>query len=454
MNDDCWGLVKSHLEATLGNDAFSNWIAPLDFKGLESGVAQFDAPTTFIGNWVRRSYGNRMRELFLEYGAHVDRIEFSVPNSSAKRASRNAPTGTVGNTMATQARDEAETLPGSVLDPRFTFDRFVVGKPNELAFAAAKRVAESSAVGFNPLFLYGGVGLGKTHLMQSIVWEIRRSRPEARVIYLSAEQFMHRFVQALRRNDTMSFKEMFRSIDVLMVDDVQFIAGKNSTQQEFFDTFNALIDQNKQIVISADRAPGDIEIEERITSRLQWGMVVDVHPADYELRLGIIQAKAELQREFYPEVVILPGVLEFLAQRISQNVRVLEGSLTRLFAFGSLAGKPVTIEMAQECLSDILRASDRKVTIDEIIRKVATHYNLKVNDILSARRARAIARPRQVGMYLAKKLTQKSLPEIGRSFGGRDHTTVMHAVKKIDELKATDSAIEEDIELLRRSLEA
>jgi len=207
-------------------------------------------------------------------------------------------------------------------------------------------------------------------------------------------------------------------------------------------------------VISADRAPGDIEIEERITSRLQWGMVVDVHPTDYELRLGIIQAKAELQREFYPEVEILPGVMEFLAQRVSQNVRVLEGSLTRLFAFGSLAGKPVNTEMAQECLSDILRASDRKVTIDEIIRKVATYYNLKVNDILSARRARAVARPRQVGMYLAKKLTQKSLPEIGRRFGGRDHTTVMHAVKKINELKATDSSIEEDVELLRRSLEA
>ncbi len=454
MENDCWGLVKSHLEATLGNDAFSNWIEPLDYKGLNSGTAQFDAPTKFIGNWVRRSYGNRMRELFLEYGAHVDRIEFSVPESKPTRAVKNAPVGTVGNTATTHTRGDLEKLPGSVLDPRFTFDRFVVGKPNELAFAAAKRVADSSAVGFNPLFLYGGVGLGKTHLMQSIVWEIRRSRPEARVIYLSAEQFMHRFVQALRRNDTMSFKEMFRSIDVLMVDDVQFIAGKNSTQQEFFDTFNALIDQNKQIVISADRAPGDIEIEERITSRLQWGMVVDVHPADYELRLGIIQAKAELQREFYPEVVIMPGVLEFLAQRISQNVRVLEGSLTRLFAFGSLAGKPVSIEMAQECLSDILRASDRKVTIDEIIRKVATYYNLKVNDILSARRARAIARPRQVGMYLAKKLTQKSLPEIGRRFGGRDHTTVMHAVKKIDELKATDSSIEEDIELLRRSLEA
>ncbi len=458
MNNNSWELVRSHLEANLGNDAFCNWIAPLEFLGVDDGLARFHAPTNFIGNWVRRNYETKMRELFLEYGVQVERLAFEARGDSAATPAT-AQSATNGATTQMQPASfrvdsDEETLPGSTLDPRYTFDRFIVGKPNELAFAASKRVAESPVVGFNPLFLYGGVGLGKTHLMQSIAWEIRRGRPDAKVIYLSAEQFMHRFVQALRRNDTMSFKELFRSVDVLMVDDVQFIAGKNSTQQEFFDTFNALIDQNKQIVISADRAPGDIEIEERITSRLQWGMVVDVHPTDYELRLGIIQAKAELQREFYPEVEILPGVMEFLAQRVSQNVRVLEGSLTRLFAFGSLAGKPVNTEMAQECLSDILRASDRKVTIDEIIRKVATYYNLKVNDILSARRARAVARPRQVGMYLAKKLTQKSLPEIGRRFGGRDHTTVMHAVKKINELKATDSSIEEDVELLRRSLEA
>jgi chromosomal replication initiator protein len=453
------------LEASLGNDAFTNWIAPIEFKKLEDGIAYFAAPTNFIGNWVKNSYGLRIRELFLEYGARVDRLAFAVAQQSSRKEPTSRPTASAsggqsggfggngseaGNGGNWQTLDSA----GSQLYERFKFENFVVGRPNELAYAAAKRVAESPTVRFNPLFLYGGSGLGKTHLMQAIAWEIRSTRPEAKVMYLSAEQFMHRFVQALRRNDTLSFKELFRSVDVLMVDDVQFIAGKNSTQQEFFDTFNALVDQNKQIVISADRAPGDIEIGERITSRLQWGMVVDVHPTDYELRLSIIEAKAEVQRESYPEVEVMPGVFKFLAQRISSNVRVLEGALTRLFAFGSLAGKPVSLEMAQECLSDVLRASDRKVTIDEIIRKIATHYNLKVNDILSARRARAVARPRQVGMYLAKNLTANSLPEIGRRFGGRDHTTVMHAVKKINELKATDSSIEEDIELLRRSLEA
>jgi chromosomal replication initiator protein len=341
------------------------------------------------------------------------------------------------------------------LDSRFTFDNFVVGKPNELAHAAARRVSEGGPVTFNPLFLYGGVGLGKTHLMHAIAWDTKRRNPDAKVLYLSAEQFMYRFVQALRFKDTMSFKELFRSVDLLMVDDVQFIAGKDSTQDEFFHTFNALVDQNKQIVISADRAPGEIDgLEERIKSRLQWGLVVDLHPTDYELRLGILQTKAEMQAKHYPEVKILDGVIEFLAHRISTNVRVLEGALTRLYAFASLVGREVTMDVAQECLADILRASDRKVTVDEIIRKVADHYNIRMTDILSPKRARAVARPRQVGMFLAKTLTSKSLPEIGRRFGGRDHTTVIHAVKKIEELRSVDNQIAEDVELLRRMLEA
>ena len=266
---------------------------------------------------------------------------------------------------------------------------------------------------------------------------------------------MYRFVSALRFKEMHGFKETFRSVDILMIDDVQFIAGKDSTQEEFFHTFNALIDQNKQIVISGDRAPGEIDgMEERIKSRLQWGLVVDLHPTDYELRLGILQAKAEAQQIQHPGVAIGAGVMEFLAHRISSNVRVLEGALTRLFAFASLVGREINLDMTQECLADILRASERKVTIDEIIRKVADHYNLRISDLLSARRARSVARPRQVAMYLSKTLTSQSLPNIGRRFGGRDHTTVIHAVRKIEELKQTDSQIAEDVELLRRMLEA
>lgn len=450
MEKDCWGRIRSELLTTIGKDAFKNWIDPLEFVSAEQRVAKFNVPTSFIGNWVSRNYGEAILSLLSAEGLDVERIDFSTAK----------PTPT---TVKPQVQIAKETtadvtpaeLPGSPLDSRFTFDTFVVGKPNELAHAAARRVAEGEEVTFNPLFLYGGVGLGKTHLMHAIAWETQVQRPKSRVLYLSAEQFMYRFVQALRFKDMHGFKEQFRSVDVLMVDDVQFIAGKNSTQDEFFHTFNALVDQGKQIVISADRAPGEIEgLEERIRSRLQWGLVVDLHPTDYELRLGILQAKAETQLKSMPEIQMDPSVLEFLAHRISSNVRVLEGALTRLFAFASLVGREINLDMAQECLVDILRASERKVTVEEIMRQVSDHYNLRMSDLLSPRRARAVARPRQIAMFLSKTLTSKSLPEIGRRFGGRDHTTVMHAVRKVEELKLTDSQIAEDVEILRRMLEA
>ncbi len=448
MTADNWGRVCNGLQSEVGKDAYKNWIEPLKFQGLDGGVAHFVAPTGFIGNWVTRNYSDKICTLFAADGVNVDRLSFSTEQRVLRPV---AATTDKPARVATGSPD----LPGAPLDARFTFDNFVVGKPNELAHAASRRVAEGGPVTFNPLFLYGGVGLGKTHLMHAIAWEAKQRNPNARILYLSAEQFMYRFVQALRFKDTMSFKELFRSVDLLMVDDVQFIAGKNSTQDEFFHTFNALVDQQKQIVISADRAPGEIDgMEDRIKSRLQCGLVVDLHPTDYELRLGILQSKAEAQAVHYPEVEIVDGVMEFLAHRISTNVRVLEGALTRLFAFASLVGRKVTLEVAQECLSDILRASDRKVTIDEIIRKVADHYNIRMTDILSPRRVRSIARPRQVAMFLAKRLTSKSLPEIGRRFGGRDHTTVIHAVKRIEELRAIDNQISEDVELLRRMLEA
>ena len=456
MTNDTWGRVRDDLMQTIGKDAFKNWIEPLSLVSETDGVARFAVPTGFFGDWVSRNYGDKILQGLLSIGSEIERVEFKVnakPATTETKAAAQAP-------QQTQARpwskvSSAGDLPGSPLDKRFTFDRFVVGKPNELAHAAARRVAEGGQVTFNPLFLYGGVGLGKTHLMHAIAWKIQESDPTAKVLYLSAEQFMYRFVQSLRFKDMIGFKEMFRSVDVLMVDDVQFIAGKESTQDEFFHTFNVLVDQNKQIVISADRAPGEITgLEERIKSRLQWGLVVDLHPTDYELRLGILQSKVEMQESLYPGVQLAAGVLEFLAHRISTNVRVLEGALTRLFAFASLVGREVTLDVAQECLADILRASDRKVTIDEIIRKVADHYNLRLSDMLSPRRARVVARPRQVAMFLSKTLTSKSLPEIGRRFGGRDHTTVIHAVRKIEELKSVDNQIAEDVELLRRMLEA
>jgi chromosomal replication initiator protein len=459
-----WARVCELARGELGQAAFDSWISPITLEFADNGAAILNAPTNFIGDWVDRHYGEALaRIISAERGAPC-RVEFRVAGRkngaalqrAAKRSDESACLAPAAEASA-RASDDAydDGLPSSPLDPRFTFDRFVVGKPNELANAAARRVAEGETVTFNPLFLYGGVGLGKTHLMHAIAWRLKETQANRRVLYLSAEQFMYRFVQALRFRDTISFKQIFRSVDVLMIDDVQFIAGKDSTQEEFFHTFNALVDQGKQIVISADRAPGEIDgLEERIKSRLQCGLIVDLHPTDYELRLGILQSKAEAQRAAHPEVTIEPKVLEFLAHRISSNVRVLEGALTRLFAFATLVGRQIDLDMTQECLADILRASERKVTIDEIIRKVAIHYNLRMTDMLSPRRARSVARPRQIAMFLAKTLTSKSLPEIGRRFGGRDHTTVIHAVRKIESLRETDVQISEDVELLRRMLEA
>ncbi|MBL6855033.1 MAG: chromosomal replication initiator protein DnaA [Rhodobacteraceae bacterium] len=461
MSNNIWESVCEGLLKTVSKNEFNNWIQPLDFQGIEDGVANFVAPTNFIGTWVLRNYGEMIQRHFISEGTIIDRVAFHVDNSISRGVQKSSTRSkheiqkSVSKVSDKSLSETQSVLPVAPLDKRFTFDSFVIGKPNELAHAASRRVAEGGPVTFNPLFLYGGVGLGKTHLMHAIAWETQRRKPGSKVIYLSAEQFMYRFVQALRFKDMLSFKELFRSVDLLMVDDVQFIAGKDSTQDEFFHTFNALVDQNKQIIISADRAPGEIDgLEDRIKSRLQSGLVVDLHPTDYELRLGILQSKAEKHAGHYPEVNMTDGVLEFLAHRISTNVRVLEGALTRLFAFASLVGREVNLDMVQECLADILRASDRKVTIDEIIRKVSDHYNLRMTDILSPRRARTVARPRQVAMFLAKTLTSKSLPEIGRRFGGRDHTTVIHAVKKIEELKSIDNQIAEDVELLRRMLEA
>ncbi len=454
-----WSKIRLKLKSRLGINIFKNWIESLELVKIEKKSVIFNVPNSFIANWIDRNYRETIIETFKNEEIFIDEILFEFKNKNSLHFSNKENTPKKRDNNLSNVKNSLDNnnieLPSSPLDQRFTFERFVVGKPNELAHAAAKRVSETGPVTFNPLFLYGGVGLGKTHLMHAIAWQIKKTNPSSRMLYLSAEQFMYRFVQALRFKDMYGFKEIFRSVDILMVDDVQFIAGKESTQDEFFHTFNALVEQGKQLVISGDRAPGEIDgLEERIKSRLAWGLVVDLHPTDYELRLGILQSKVEIQSKLHPGININNGILEFLAHRISSNVRVLEGSLTRLFAYASLVGRPIDIDMAQECLADILRISERKVTIEEIIRKVADHYNLRMSDMISARRSRTISRPRQLAMFLSKNLTSKSLPEIGRRFGGRDHTTVIHAVKKIEELKNKDLQIAEEVEILRRMLEA
>jgi chromosomal replication initiator protein len=484
MTNETWGRVRAELLKAVGKNNFSAWIEPISFDRIVGRTALFHVPTTFFGSWVSQNFADVILRHLSSAGVGVDRVEFQVgparvapvpdpareahAHIKAPAALETASVSTVATPVRAAAPSaataaapapararSADDVPGANLNPNFTFENFVVGKPNELAHAAARRVAEGRDVTFNPLFLYGGVGLGKTHLMHAIAWELRSNFPEADILYLSAEQFMYRFVRALREQDTIGFKQMFRAVDVLMVDDVQFIAGKTSTQEEFFHTFNALVEMGKQIVISGDRAPVDMEeLDGRIASRLQCGLVVDIHPTDYELRLGVLQHKAERMRARNPKIRIADGVLEFIARKVSSNIRVLEGALTRLFAFADLVQKDITMDMVQDCLSDILRATDKKVTMDEIIKKTCEYYNIRQADLMSANRSRAIARPRQVAMFLCKKLTTRSLPEIGRKFGGRDHTTILYGVRKIEELMLVDSQIAEDAEILRRTLEA
>jgi chromosomal replication initiator protein len=455
-NGSEWSQLKIQLRELFGETVYKRWLEPLALK-LWAAEVVLSLPTRFMKDWVDAHYADKIKAFLQEQDEGVQAISLIVESPltapAAEAQKRLEPVRAVTSALEDrlarpQNGNEREDI-SSPLDQRFTFESFVVGKPNELAYAAARRVAEATQVSFNPLFLYGGVGLGKTHLMHAIAWHIRKSNPVRKVMYLSAEKFMYQFVRALRFKDTMAFKEQFRSIDVLMIDDIQFISGKDSTQEEFFHTFNTLIDQNRQVIISADKSPHDLEkIEERLRSRLGWGLCADLHPTTYELRMGILHTKAEAMKCAVPEKVI-----EFLAHRITSNVRELEGALNRIIAHSQLIGRSITLETTQELLQDLLRASSRRVTIEEIQKKVAEHYNVKLADMHSPRRARAVARPRQVAMYLAKQLTTRSLPEIGRKFGGRDHTTVIHAVRKIEELRGGDPTLSEDVELLKRLLQ-
>ncbi len=456
-----WDRVRGRLRDEVGEAADRSWLRPITVREMHDGAVRLVLPTRFMRDWVATHYGERIRALWGAENPQVRSVEIVVdsgraavsppPAADLPAAPVSAPPVAAGLAApcapAPVAIDPDEI--GAPLDTRFTFDNFVVGKPNEFAYAAAQRVAMADRVSFNPLFLYSGVGLGKTHLMHAIAWHIRANTPTRRVLYLSAEKFMYRFIRALRDQNTMMFKEQFRSVDVLMIDDVQFIAGKDATQEEFFHTFNSLVDQGRQIVISADKSPSDLEgLEERLRSRLNCGLVADIHPTTYELRLGILQQKAEQMGAVVPT-----KVLEFLAHKIASNVRELEGALNRVVAHAQLVGRAITLETTQEVLHDLLKASDRRISIEEIQKRVAEYFNIKLAEMSSARRARQVARPRQVAMYLAKQLTSRSLPEIGRKFGGRDHTTVMHAVKKVEELKDTDQNFAEDVELLRRMLQ-
>lgn len=436
-----WLRVRAALRIDSGDRNFESWLAPLALAGVDGDHVRLAAPSAFLADWIATNFADKLRGHWLAQRPGTRQV--SVVVQAMPAASAPAPA-----VVASPDRTGIEA--------RYSFDNFIVGKSNELAYNAAQAVAEPGPVGFNPLFLHGTTGLGKTHLMHAIGNAFQARQPDARIAYLSAEKFMVEFLAALRAKDTIAFKHKLRSVDLLMIDDVQFIAGKDSTQEELFHTMNEVISAGKRLVISADRSPQNLEgIQERILSRMAWGLVADINPADFELRLNILHAKVQAMSQAMAQPVAVPGeVIEFLARKITANVRELEGALNRVVASAGLFGQPVTLDFTRETLADLLRAHEKKLTIDEIQRKVAEHYRLKLSDLLSARRAREVARPRQVAMYLAKKLTPRSLPEIGRRFGGRDHTTVMHAVKRIEELRAQDRELDNDVALLTRLLDS
>ncbi len=466
-----WLRVKERLRAEVGEDIFTSWFARMDLEGIEGDTVRLSVATRFLKTWVQSHYGEKVLLCWQAEVAALRRIDIVVRSAviranatAAKPCEQAAPAresharsdGAEPRGFGIHAAPSQEPHGGSPLDPRLTFDTFVVGRSNTLAHAAAKQVAvarRSDPVMFNPLYIHAGVGLGKTHLLQAIAWT-GNTQPDRKVLYLTAERFMYGFVSALRSQTAIAFKEALRGIDVLVIDDLQFLQGK-STQAEFSHTLNSLIDGGRQVVIAADRPPLDLEsLDERVRSRLAGGLVVEMGSLGEELRLEILNSRVALARQHHPGFDVPPAVLAYIARSVTHNGRDLEGALNRLLAHSKLTGQPVTMDLAEREIRDLIRPQEpKRVKIEDIQRVVARHYNVSRGDLLSSRRTANVVRPRQVAMYLAKTLTLRSLPEIGRRFGGRDHTTVLHAVRKIENLVGNDTSLAEEIESLKRQLQ-
>ena len=446
--DAAWEMIRTGLRRDCGARTFDGWLKPAELGAFDGDSGELDLimPSQFMADWVASHFGER---LTLAWKTTLPLVR-SVRVVAAADGPKPSPLlilEDIPPPPAAPARRDAET---PNFDPRYRFDTFVIGKANEVAATAARTLAEAERVAFNPLFLHGGTGRGKTHLLHAIGQAFLDLQPGARVVSMSAEKFMVEFVRAIKANDTIGFKGRLRSADLLLIDDVQFIAGKDSTQEEFFHTMNEIITAGRRLVITSDRAPQDLDgIAPRILSRLSWGLVADINAADYELRLNIIDAKLSQLHG----IEMSRPVVEFLARRLTSSIRELEGALNRIAAYAMMTGRAVDVTFVEEVLANVLRANQRRISVDEIQTQVAEHYRIRKAEMTSARRAREVARPRQVAMYLSKQLTPKSLPDIGRRFGGRDHTTVIHAVKQIERLRAADAELDADIRLLTRQLE-
>jgi len=447
-----WARVRANLRESAGQRLFDQWLKPMELvEDGEADTVRLALPSAFMTNWVRNHYADRLQMEFRALLPGLRQVAVETREAAEATAEYTAPADAPAPAVVTgSAASPAAGVPRPVLDPRFTFDRFVVDQSNRVAFNAARAMAEPGAPRFSPLFLHSGTGLGKTHLMHAIGHAFLAVQPDARVLCMSAERFMFDFVSAMRARDTHAFKARLRSADLLLIDDLQFIAGKDATQEEFFHTVNEVMAAGHRLVISADRCPQGLDgVEARIVGRMGAGLVADIKAPEVTLRRAVLERKlADL-----PDASVPGDVVELLATRIGSSIRELEGALNRVVAYAQLTGETVDAEFATQTLGDVLRGSQKRVTIDEIQKLVSQHFELKPLDLVSARRARAVARPRQIAMYLAKRLTTRSLPEIGRKFGGRDHSTVIHAVRKIEELRDQDREIDGAVRVLMRQLE-
>jgi chromosomal replication initiator protein len=449
LDHTLWQRCLSVLQEELPAQQFSMWIRPLQCV-VADNIMTLYAPNRFVLDWVRDKYVNRINELVtLQESANPPLLRFdvgSIPNQSTSQNIVNTiPQFTSSNKKSVEPQSN---LPKTTnVRVKYTFDNFVEGKSNQLARAAASQVADNPGSAYNPLFIYGGTGLGKTHLLHAVGNGILLNKPNAKIAYMHSERFVQDMVRALQNNAMEKFKHYYRSVDALLIDDIQFFAGKDRTQEEFFHTFNALLEGNQQIILTSDRYPKEVDVEDRLKSRFGWGLTIAIEPPELETRVAILKRKAEESH-----INLADEVAFFIAKRLRSNVRELEGALNRVVANANFTGRPITIDFVREALRDLLALQDKLVTIDNIQRTVAEYYKIKVADLLSKRRNRSVARPRQIAMALSKELTNHSLPEIGDAYGGRDHTTVLHACRKVKALREESHDIKEDYSNLTRTL--
>lgn len=441
---DLWNTALSKVEKKISKPSFDTWLKSTKAHSLQGDTLTITAPNEFARDWLEERYSQLISGIIYEITGENLTIKFIIPqNQSEEEISLPVPPK-----KANKGEDHHD-LHNNMLNPKYIFDTFVIGSGNRFAHAASLAVAEAPAKAYNPLFIYGGVGLGKTHLMHAIGHYVQEHNPSAKVVYLSSEKFTNEFINSIRDNKAVEFRNKYRKVDVLLIDDIQFLAGKESTQEEFFHTFNTLHEESKQIIISSDRPPKEIPtLEDRLRSRFEWGLITDITPPDLETRVAILKKKAKAEGLDIPNEVML-----YIANQIDSNIRELEGALIRVVAFSSLINKDINADLAAEALKDIIPNSKPKViTILDIQRTVGQHYNVKLEDFKAKKRTKSVAFPRQIAMYLSRELTDFSLPKIGEEFGGRDHTTVIHAHEKISKLLSTDSALQKQLKEIHDQL--